>query len=106
MFTSDSNGEFNVCLDCNCDYAILGRKKYFSRDQQTFTTIDMDCNGEQNILLALMPSKLGTPTGTNGNQTEGIADISSLWTNIDDNENSGNDIGLAEGMVIDLDKIE
>lgn len=103
-FTSDKNGEFNVCLDCNCDYAIVGQKKHFSTDQKTFTTIDMDCTGEKNVLLALTPGVLGNNPNIAAGNPNGTADISSLWTNIDNNGNS-NAIGLAEGMVIDLDKI-
>ena len=40
-YSSDEDGEFDFCMDCNCDYEILATKPYFSADLQK--TRDLKC---------------------------------------------------------------
>jgi len=41
---ADANGEFDYCLDCACDYEILGTKEDFTEDEVDLKTIKGNCN--------------------------------------------------------------
>ena len=41
---ADANGQFDFCLDCACDYEILGTKEDFTEDEVDLTTIKGNCN--------------------------------------------------------------
>lgn len=40
---SDDNGEFNFCLECGCEYEVIGRKNNFGEGRADVTTIIPDC---------------------------------------------------------------
>ena len=42
---SDADGLFNFCLDCDCDYEIVGQKENFSEGRATVSTRNIDCMG-------------------------------------------------------------
>jgi outer membrane protein OmpA-like peptidoglycan-associated protein len=48
---SDENGEFNFCLECGCEYDVIGQKINFGEGRADVTTIIPDC--AQNIALGV-----------------------------------------------------
>lgn len=40
---SDDNGEFNFCLECGCEYEVIGQKQNFSEGRTNVSTIISDC---------------------------------------------------------------
>lgn len=50
-FMSDENGEFDVCVECGCEYWAKGEKQYFSEDETEVSTMKFKCEG--NVKLAL-----------------------------------------------------
>ena len=52
-FMSDENGEFDVCVECGCEFWAKGEKEYFSEDETEVSTMKFDCNGNAKLALAL-----------------------------------------------------
>ncbi len=50
---TNEEGQFDYCLDCNCEYDIVATKHLFSKDQKQVTTIQMDCSKDQTTTLEL-----------------------------------------------------
>ncbi len=64
---SDENGEFNFCLECGCEYEVIGQKRNFGEGRADVTTIIPDC--AENIAIgvdvplnAVIKMKVGSPT--------------------------------------------
>lgn len=58
--TSNDQGYFDYCLDCNCDYEITANKQYFKRGFTKFSTQNMDCPspGVMSAVVELEPGEL------------------------------------------------
>ena len=61
--SADENGEFDICMDCNCDYEILATKPYFSADLQK--TRDLRCNQLNEIPFYLANKSTGLSLADN-----------------------------------------
>ena len=63
---SNENGEFNFCLECGCEYEVIGQKNNFEEGRADVTTIIPDCAGNIAIgvnipLNAVIKMKVGSP---------------------------------------------
>lgn len=72
--TSDADGEFDYCLDCDCDYEIFAEKKFFKSGFTTVSTREMECiiPGVVEALVELEIGNVqdqlsGNPNGNNPN---------------------------------------
>ncbi len=52
-FMSDENGEFDVCVECGCEYWAKGEKEYFSEDETEVSTMKLDCKAGVELALEL-----------------------------------------------------
>ncbi len=50
---ADANGAFDFCLDCACDYQIMGTKDKFTEDQKVLSTIKGNCEKEKPMDVTL-----------------------------------------------------
>jgi len=62
-FKADEDGEFTICMDCDCDYEILATKPYFSADLQK--TRDLRCNQLNEIPFYLANKSTGLSIADN-----------------------------------------
>ncbi len=58
---SDANGEFNFCLQCGCDYELVGEKMNFLDGEGDVTTVNIDCDQALTAQLLLTPGKKPDP---------------------------------------------
>lgn len=69
---SDRDGKFEICLECGCDYALIGMKDFFINGNNVISTRNVDCeNTELRVELALTPQEgeFGSFFAQNGNPT-------------------------------------
>lgn len=58
--TTDSNGQFEFCIECDCAYQIIGEKEYFVKGITEISTENEACDdrGEIEIVVALQEGDL------------------------------------------------
>jgi outer membrane protein OmpA-like peptidoglycan-associated protein len=68
---SGSDGSYEFCLECGCEYELLGTKTNFSQDKQRVSLISKNCDEtivqNLNLTFGLFDDFASNPTPQNGN---------------------------------------
>ncbi len=104
--TSDSDGLFDACLSCDCEYEIIGTKDKFTTTTEFLKTIKKDCSKEAPMdvelhlsLLETKPSVVADLTGKEEELTIGkVIELKNIYYDF-------NDFKIRSDAVVDLDKV-